>query len=165
MYLLWNILSTKKSIENKGASISRQYGGKGAWFTYLPETNKKPNKTYETMVLKTLLIRQWMKDSDPWETGKQVRWALWMPQLTALRPLPGHRSGTRNPGRVQQIVLVEEMELRVRRDEGRQSLQESVLERRGLHRENTLEIRGRHPSGIQHSTHQWLHIRIRENTN
>lgn len=77
-----------------------------------------------------------------------------MPQLTALRPLPGHRSGTRNPGRVQQIVLVEEMELRVRRDEGRQSLQESVLERRGLHRENTLEIRGRHPSGIQHSTHQ-----------
>lgn len=39
-----------------------------------------------------------------------------MLQLSALRPVLGHSSRRWNPGRVQQIILVEEIELRVRGD-------------------------------------------------
>lgn len=52
--------------------------------------------------------------------------------------LPEHSTWTENPGRIQETHWVEEIELKIQRDQSSSWLQDSEWEDTGLHRERTL---------------------------
>lgn len=62
---------------------------------YPPTWNDQNPQNYETMVYKTLDIRQWRRDE------KQMKWVLQWSWLPALRDFSGHGTGRRNPGGAQ----------------------------------------------------------------
>ena len=77
--------------------------------------NSQKTKIKRTKYAKQLFSTHW-----GWATqdsylrdGKQMRWVLWSPQLTALRQFPGHSAEWENPGEAWPTPWVEEMERRV----------------------------------------------------
>lgn len=59
--------------------------------TWRTKTHKTKSKIYKTIV--SIHRHQELQDSDPWD-GKQMRWDLKLPQISALRELPACDVGT-----------------------------------------------------------------------